>query len=307
MEAPEPAGRRRANALVGVGAALVAVFIWSGWIVDTRHAATASLSPATLALIRFAVPAAILFPAWRRVGLIPRGRLLPCFLCFLGSGASFAVAAGYAMQRVPVADAAPLLSGFTPLAATSLSFVCLGERPGRWRAIGAACIAFGALALIGGGATERDGIWPTQLLLILCACGWASYTLALPRTGMSAAAITGLVGVWSTLVLLPFGLPGVVGLIRDGGRGMLGQLVLIQGLGSGLLAMVAFAAAVGRLGAPRAAVFPGLVPATAAVLGIFFLAEWPDAVAWTGIMATGVGVVLANGIGAPDAGTRDRC
>lgn len=61
MEAPEPAGRRRANALVGVGAALVAVFIWSGWIVDTRHAATASLSPATLALIRFAVPAAILF------------------------------------------------------------------------------------------------------------------------------------------------------------------------------------------------------------------------------------------------------
>ncbi len=300
------AGHGWANGALGVGAALAAVLFWSGWIVDTRHAATADLSPATLALIRFAVPAVVLAPAWTRVGLVPRGRLLPCLLCFIGSGASFAVAGGYAMQRVPVADAAPLLSGFTPLAATILSFVCLGERPGRWRAIGAGCIAVGALALIGGGATERDGIWPAQLLLILCACGWATYTLALPRTGLGATAITGLVGVWSALVLLPFGLPEVVGLVAAGDWGVLGQLVLIQGLGSGLLAMVAFATAVGRLGALRAAVFPGLVPATAAVLGIFFLGEWPDVVAWVGILATGTGVVLANGIGAPDRGAREK-
>lgn len=33
-----------------------------------------------------------------------------------------------------------------------------------------------------------------------------------------------------------------------------------------------------------------------------FLDEWPDAVAWTGILATGIGVALANGSGGGAAG-----
>ncbi|MDQ0510320.1 DMT family transporter [Ancylobacter amanitiformis] len=282
--------------LVGIGAALLAVAIWGGWIVSTRHAVHGHLPPVTVGWLRFIVPAAMLAPAWLRIGLWPRKGLVPFLFCFFGSGVLFFLVVGNAMRFVPAADVGPLLPGTMPLVVAVISVVALRERLGLARALGFACIALGVLALGGRGVMfPQDGAWRGHLLLLCGATMWAGYTLAFRRTGMKATEIVGLIGLWSVIILTPFGLPGVVQAVSDGyGREVLVQLV-VQGVLSGVVALVAFGIAIQRLGSSRAAAFTGLVPALAALIAVPVLGEHPDAAAIAGVVATGFGVALASG------------
>ncbi|MFD2029737.1 hypothetical protein ACFSKM_04330 [Ancylobacter dichloromethanicus] len=60
------AGPSLTDRLVGAGCALLAVAIWGGWIVSTRHAVHGHLPPMTVGWLRFVVPAVVLAPAWIR-------------------------------------------------------------------------------------------------------------------------------------------------------------------------------------------------------------------------------------------------
>lgn len=282
--------------LIGAGCALLAIAIWGGWIVSTRHAVHGHLPPATIGWLRFVVPAVVLAPAWWRIGLWPKQGLRPFLLCFLGAGAFFFLDVATAMRFVPAADVGPLLPGTMPLIVAAISVLVFRERLGTARAIGFAAIALGVLTLGGRGLLyPQDGAWRGHALLLAGATMWAGYTLAFRRTGLKATETVGLVGLWSTVVLTPYGLPGVIDAVSSGyGREILIQLV-IQGLLSGVVALVAFGIAIERLGSSRAAAFTGLVPALAAVIAVPVLGEHPDTAAIIGVVATGVGVTLASG------------
>ncbi|WP_371347580.1 DMT family transporter [Ancylobacter sp. IITR112] len=282
--------------LVGAGCALLAIAIWGGWIVSTRHAVHGHLPPATIGWLRFIVPAVVLAPAWWRVGLWPKTAWRPFLLCFLGAGAFFFLDVATAMRFVPAADVGPLLPGTMPLIVAAISVLVFRERLGTARAIGFAAIALGVLTLGGRGLLyPQDGAWRGHALLLAGATMWAGYTLAFRRTGLKATETVGLIGLWSTVVLTPYGLPGVIDAVHSGyGREILFQL-LIQGLLSGVVALVAFGIAIERLGSSRAAAFTGLVPALAALIAVPVLGEHPDTAAIIGVVATGVGVTLASG------------
>lgn len=282
--------------LIGAGCALLAIAIWGGWIVSTRHAVHGHLPPATIGWLRFIVPAVVLAPAWWRIGLWPKRGLRPFLLCFLGAGAFFFLDVATAMRFVPAADVGPLLPGTMPLIVAAISVLVFREKLGTARAIGFAAIALGVVTLGGRGLLyPQDGAWRGHALLLAGATMWAGYTLAFRRTGLKATETVGLVGLWSTVILTPYGLPGVVDAVSGGyGREILIQL-LIQGLLSGVVALVAFGIAIERLGSSRAAAFTGLVPALAAVIAVPVLGEYPDTAAIIGVVATGVGVTLASG------------
>lgn len=289
----EPSFRDR---LIGMGCALLAVSIWGAWIVSTRHAVHGHLPPATVGWLRFVVPAVVLAPAWWRVGILPRSGLAPFMLCFLGAGGIFFLVVGNAMRFVPAADVGPLLPGTMPLIVAMISVVVFRERLGWVRATGFVCIALGVLTLGGRGLlAHEDGAWRGHALLLTGAAMWAGYTLAFRRTGMKPTEIVGLTGLWSIVILTPIGLPGVVEALRQGYAYEVLFQLLIQGLLSGVVALVAFGIAIERLGSSRAAAFTGLVPALAAVIAVFALDEHPDMAAIIGVMATGMGVALASG------------
>lgn len=282
--------------VVGAACALLAITIWGGWIVSTRHAVHGHLSPATVGWLRFVVPAIVLAPAWWQVGVIPRKGLKPFLVCFMGLGAFFFLIVGNAMRFVPAADVGPLLPGTMPLIVALVSVVFLHERLGWLRALGFAAIALGVLTLGGRGVLfPQDDAWRGHLLLVTGATLWAFSTVAFRRTGMKPTQIVGLAGLWSVVLLTPWGLPGVIGAVASGyGREVLFQL-LMQGLLSGVIALVAYGVAIERLGSSRAAAFTGLVPALAAMLAVPVLDEHPDTAAIIGVVATGIGVVLASG------------
>lgn len=285
---------RLADRLIGMGCALLAVSIWGAWIVSTRHAVHGNLPPFTVGWLRFVVPAIVLAPWWMKGPLWPKS--WPVVFCFLGSGGIFFIVVGNAMRFVPAADVGPLLPGTMPLIVALVSFFFLGEKLGRLRWVGFACIAAGVFTLGGRGLLNpQDGAWRGHLLLLTGAMMWAGYTLAFRRTGMSAPQLTGLIGLWSFILFTPLGLPGVIEAVNAGyGQEVLIQL-FIQGIGSGVVALVAFGIAIERLGSSRAAAFTGLVPALAAAIAIPMLGEHPDTAAVIGVVATGIGVALASG------------
>lgn len=282
--------------LVGAGCALLAVSIWGAWIVSTRHAVHGHLSPAAVGWLRFVVPAVVLAPAWLRIGIWPRHGLWPFIFCFIGAGGIFFLVVANAMRFIPAADVGPLLPGTMPLVVALISVIFLKERLGLSRAIGFACIALGVLTLGGRGLFfSEDGAWRGHLMVLSGAVMWAGYTLAFRRTGMRPTEIVGLTGVWSIIILTPFGLPDVISALNEGyGREVLFQL-LMQGALSGVIALVAFGVAIERLGSSRAAAFTGLVPALAAAIAVPMLDEHPDTAAVIGVIATGIGVTLASG------------
>lgn len=296
---PEPTLPIRRDTLVGIAAALLAVAVWAGWIVATRHAtATVALPAAWLAVLRFLPPAVLLAPVWLKHGLLPRGVSLWLVAAMVaGSGAPFFLVVAAGLARVPAAEAAVLLPGTMPLCVAILAALVLRERIGLLRALGFGLVAAG-VAAIGSAALAHGGFGhiAPRLVVLGGAVLWAVYTVAFRRSGLGALAATALVAVWSTLIALPLALTQGIAPLVEAGLAVVATQVLLQGIMSGLVAILAFSVAVKRLGASKAAALSSLTLAAATLLAIPVLGEIPSTAALAGIALTLAGVVLASGV-----------
>jgi drug/metabolite transporter (DMT)-like permease len=286
-----------AGRAAGVFAALVTVAVWTAWLVGTRHAtAHAGLGPAWLALLRYGVPALLLAPVWWRAGLLPKGvdrRLVAGMV--IGSGAPFFVVVAAALARAPAAEAGVLLPGTMPLFVALLAATVFGERIGRVRLAGFALIV-ASVAAIGGPALAAGTHEAAALALFpLGACLWAVFTLSFRRSGLAPLTATAVVAAWSTLLALPFALLAGFEGIAAVPIGVLAGQAVIQGITSGIIGVAAYAFAVGRIGASRAAAFSSLAPALAALAAIPVLGEIPTPLTLAGVGLAVAGVALASG------------
>lgn len=282
---------------LGIGAGLAASAIWGGALAVTRLGVSgeAPLGPADIAMLRFAGPALLLLPVLR--GAWPRLRRLPAWqplLLLAGGGAPFVLMAGSGLSIAGAAEAGALLPGTVPLC-VALVAALLGERFGAARVAGLAMIgAAVALVLLPAVADGADGRWPGYVLLLGAALLSAGYTIALRRSGIGPWEAAAFVSLGSMLLLAPGFLlvrePALLGAPLDSVLVQAG----FQGLASGILAPVAFAAAVRRLGSSRAAAFGSLSPAAACLGGFALLGEVPDALVLAAVLASAVGVVLVS-------------
>jgi drug/metabolite transporter (DMT)-like permease len=291
---PDPARRAR---LVGYAALLTTVAIWGAWIVLTREAVTHSLPPSAIALLRMIPPTILLAPAIWRAGIFARGRIVPLIFCVIGAGTPFMLLTATGMQYATSADFAALVPGTMPLFVALLSALLFKERLGWLRAFGFACCAAGVFAIAGRSLAEADaGTSFGHILLLLASLNYAGYILGFRHSGLTPIEATGIVAFWSLLMILPFGVPPVVEAVRVGHlHDILFQAVL-QGVLSGIVALVAFNMGIERLGASRGAAFVALVPVVATLFAIPILGEWPDLAAIVGVVTTSLGVLLASGI-----------
>jgi drug/metabolite transporter (DMT)-like permease len=283
------------NTVVGTAAALGAVSIWAGWIVATHHAVGGTLEPAAVGLLRFAIPALVFAPVLWRIGLKPKGISWPMLAALLGFAAPFFLVAGYAMQHAPAPDVAPLLSGAMPLI-VALVAMRLGETFALARKLGLVLIALGIVALVGFGALSGSGAWRGHLLLLTASSMWAVYTLAFKRSGLCAIEAAAIGSAWSTIILLPLGAPALVRVVANGHTVEVLMQATVQGLLSGVGAIVLYGVAITRLGATRGAALTALVPVLAALLSIPLLGQWPTLATALAIVATTTGVMLAAGV-----------
>jgi len=286
----------RMDRWIGAAAALATVSIWAFWIVGTRHAVATHFDVWGIGLLRYGLPALILAPVWLRMPLLPRELGPLTAVGLLGAGAPFFLAVATGMTFAPASDAGPLLPGTMPLFVAALSALVLHQRIGPVRAVGLALMVAG-VAAIGGHAVfeSTSGAWRGHLLFLSGALMWAIYTLAFRRSGLTALQGAALVSLWSTILLLPLGLPSLIGAVRAGLIGDLLVQTVVQGLLSGVISVILYGVAVRRLGAAPASAFAALVPGMAAGLAVPMLGEALSWATLAGIAASTAGVMLASG------------
>ncbi|WP_207540503.1 EamA family transporter [Sabulicella rubraurantiaca] len=279
----------------GIAAGLVAAAIWGGALAVTRFGVSGDtpLSPADIAMLRFAGPALLLLPVLRRAW--PRLRQVPLHLLalmLLGGGAPFVIVAGSGLGIAGAAEAGALLPGAMPICVAVFSRL-LGERISTAGLVGLAIIGASVAAVIlpslSVGADNRG---EGYALLLAAAALAAGYTIALRRSGLGPWEAASFVSAGSMLALGPpyaFVMePGLIAASWD----VIALQIGFQGMASGVLAPVAFATAVQRLGASKAAAFGSLTPGAACIGGFALLGEVPTAAAAMSIVATGLGIAL---------------
>lgn len=284
----------------GLAWGLLAAAIWASYTVLARLGVKEGLSPGDLTLLRFAPGALIMAPllwhwGWRDLAGIGWRRGLVLTL-LAGPGFSLLFMTGFSLA--PLAHGAVIAPAFQMLAGLALSAWLAHQRWTRESAIGAACVVLG-LAFMGGDSLMHQQSSTTllgDLLFALAGCCWGLFGALSRRWTVDPLRVTGVVVVLSFLLFAPLFL-----LLTDLGRlaaadpGMLVLQVVAQGLGAGLVAVLAFSRAVALLGSARAAFFGALVPGAASLLAIPVLGEVPSLLQVLGIAAVVGGLLVAFG------------
>ena len=286
--------------LAGLLWGLLAAAIWASYSVLARLAVKSGLSPADLTLLRFAPGALLMAPllwhwGWRDLAGIGwrRGTVLALLA---GPGFSLLFMTGFSLA--PLAHGAVIAPACQMLAGLGLSAWLAHQGLTRESALGAGFVVLG-LAFMGSDSLLHSGGGPTLLgdaLFAAAGCCWGLFGALSRRWMVDPLRVTAVVVVLAFVMFAPgYLLLADLQRLAAAGPGMLALQVLAQGLGAGLVAVLAYSRAAALLGPGRAAFFGALVPGAASLLAIPVLGEVPTGLQVAGILAVVVGLLLAFG------------
>ena len=280
---------------------LLAAVIWASYTVLARLAVKAGLSPGDLTLLRFAPGALLMAPllwrwGWRDLGGIgwQRGLVLTVLA---GPGFSLLFMTGFSLA--PLTHGAVIAPACQMLAGLGLSAWLAHQGWTRESAFGAAFVVLGLAFMGGDSLLQREGglTLVGDLLFATAGCCWGLFGALSRRWQVDPLRVTAVVVVLSFLLFAPpFLASADLSRLAGAGVGMLTLQVVAQGLGAGLVAVLAFSRAVALLGSARAAFFGAMVPGAASLLAIPVLGEVPTALQWLGIVAVVSGLLIAFGV-----------
>lgn len=284
----------------GLAWGLLAAAIWASYSVLARLAVKAGLSPGDLTLLRFAPGALIMLPfvfrwGWRDLAGIGwrRGLVLTVLA---GPGFSLLFMTGFTLA--PLAHGAVVAPAFQMLTGLTLAALIAHQQWTRETAIGAAGVLVGLACIGGDSLLHGEGRMTLLGDALFAAAGtcWGLFGALSRRWQVDPLRVTGVVVVLSFAMVAPgFVLLADWQRLASAGPGMLALQVLAQGLGAGLVAVLAFSRAAALLGSGRAAFFGAMVPGAAALLAIPVLGEVPSLLQVLGIVAVVAGLLVAFG------------
>ena len=297
-----PSGRAvlSSPAAKGIGLGLAAAAIWGSYLAMAKAGVSAGLTAGDIAFIRYSVAGAIMTPwllangirscggvGWRRAAILS---LLvgPLFILIGVGGYSFA----------PLAHGAVMQPAALTILSLALAALVLKEPLTLARLVGVAGMLAGLATIAGPGLWEGDALTPIGDAMFLVAGGmWAIFTLLTKLWKVGPLQATAAVSVLSAAVYAP-GYIAFVGLDRllAASPAMLGAQALVQGLLSGVVAVIAFTKAAALLGTARAAVFPAMVPAVAIQLGVPIAGEIPTLLQLAGVGIVTLSLLIALGV-----------
>ncbi len=294
---PDGVGRSQtAKTLAGCALALLAVAIWSGWLVVTRLAVTSTLTAEDLAALRFGSSALILLPVvWRRGFALDRLGWRGLVLMVVCAGVPYVLLASHGLTLATAGEAGVLIPGTIPLFVALLAAFTLRERLGWVARIGLGLIVAGIAVIVVPALLQAVG-WQLAgyAICLVSSILWAAYTIEARRAGVDALHATAIIMVISGVLFLPiyFLLPGQR--LWEASATEFWLQLLYQGPLTGIVALLVYTQAVAMLGATRASSFTALLPLSAMLLAIPVVGEWPDLRTAIGAVSAAMGVLLAT-------------
>lgn len=281
---------------IGLACGVAAALFWASGLVAARHGIAIGLTPADMALHRFAWAGLVLLPIVVRSGLGDlggvgwgRGAMLTLLV-----GPPFAMLSYAGFLFVPLAHGGLLQPSSAAVFGIVLATLVLKEFLPATRVIGAAVIIAG-LMLIGGEAFATFGF--SGIVGDLCFVGaglaWAVFSTLLRQwrfPPIRAATIISVLSIaYAPVHWALFGF----GTIIAAGFWENALQVVAQGVFSGPLGILLYSRAVSLIGSSRASVFPALVPALVPLVGYIALGEVPTFVQLGGLAIVGIGLRYA--------------
>jgi drug/metabolite transporter (DMT)-like permease len=286
----------RARRTTGFVAALFAISIWAGWIPVTRLGVVTRLRPEDVAALRFAISGLVLAPVlllhWREIPWRRASLLLPLLA---GAGVPYQLLFGHGLAIANSGQAAVLGPGLVSSLVALLAAAFLGEHLRRAQVLGLLVTLAGVAGVIGrdlfGGRAHLAGYG----LIVAGAASWAAYTVASRALGLRPIVNAAAVAVVNGAIFVPI-------YLATGGAERLAALPaadlwlqgIYQGVATAVLALIAFAVAVERLGAATAASVTPLTPVLATLYGWLLLGDRVDAATALGLGAVAAGVLIVN-------------
>lgn len=297
---PAPHATADRGHLTGLAWGLLAAVIWAGYSVLARLGVKAGLSPAEMSLLRFAPGALLTLPllwrwGWRDLAGIGwrRGLVLAALA---GPGFSLLFMSGFTLA--PLAHGAVIAPACQMLAGLGLSAALKQQALTRESLWGAAFVLLGLLCMGGDSLLhgQGGGTLLGDLLFALAGFCWGLFGTLSRQWQVEPLRVTVVVVVLSFLMFTPpFLVLGEWRGLAEVGLGFVALQAVAQGLGAGLVAMLAYSRAAALLGAGRAAFFGALVPGAASLLAVPVLGEVPSALQVAGIVAVVLGLLTAFG------------
>lgn len=287
-----PRGRLVRGVLIGLSAALT----WAIYNIGVDIGRAEGFTSADLAILRYAVAAAMLTPLLiLRKGGAPTGltlrRVIPLSIA-IGPPFAFIFNTGYGLA--PLAHAVVISPGVTMLVANFLPVLLDRARLPMHRKAGIAVLMLGLIAI----AADRPASATADADLILgdlCFVGsgtlWGVFTYLLGRWRLPAVETTGAVSLMAAISFLPLYL--LLFEPADLPLSLWVEQAFYQGVLGGCLAIVAFAATISLIGSGLAALFPALVPPLAVLLAIPITGQWPNGAQILGVAVATAGLILS--------------
>ena len=281
------------NLALGLASAIGVIFIWSGFMVFSRAGVTGGLTAYDLAALRFIIAGGLVVPFiydwWPK--RLPLGA--QAVMALSGPGAIYTLLMYSGLSAAPAAYAGVFANGSLPIFTTRIVFLLSGDRPGWRQCVAIAAIVFGGV-LVGYPGLTTGG---SNLLLGIAIFLLASAILSIYIVGIKYWQVTpyealALINIPNALVFLPIWMLFLPSTLADANSFTVAFQALFQGLGPGFLAVILFAIATISLGTTATAGFSASVPASAALLAMPVLSEFPTPIEWAGIVIVTFGLAL---------------
>ncbi len=300
---------------VGLAAAVVTVLIWTSFILIARASADPArgglLTPFDIAFCRIVGASLILLPwgAWlvqqdrargklgaSWLGLSPLPARITVSVGFFG-GLLYALLAYSGFVYAPALHASVLMPGSLPLWTALLALWLLGDRITPLRALGLGLIVLGDL-LVGGlsllHAFDGGQVWQGDVLFMVAAMCWATYSVLARHHGLNAVRATIAITTFAFVTYVPtysvLVLSGAVSghVFTAPWRDVLFQAAF-QGWGSVVISGITFTQMIRHFGPVRSTMITALVPGLSALGAVWLLGE---PLRWN--LAVGLALVTAG-------------
>ncbi len=283
--------------VLGITAALLTVTIWAGYLASSRAGITSGLSGMDIAFIRISVSGLIMAPFAlyqlfnKRINF--RWIHICVLTCLIGPPFVFISAGGYAYT--PLAHGAIITPAFFTIGGLIFARYLLNDTVSNQAKIGVGLIFTGLLLVAGAAFFEFSPIFLIgDIMFVIGGLMWALTASLQKKWNLQPMDIASFVSVLGAVVFIPYYLAThSLEPINNLSSEMLWFLIIVQGVLSGVVALIAFTKAVVLLGAARASLFPTLVPAIAILIGIPITGEIPDNFQWAGLCIVTTGLVIA--------------
>lgn len=294
-QAPQPVD---ANFLPGVAVGLVAASIGALYTVFARWGVAHGLAAQDMTVLRFGVAGLVMLPvlwlALRRdaQGLLKRWRVW--LAVSLLAGPPFGLLMFGALQWAPASHAAVFPFTAMSVMGTLMAVAFLGDRLTARKLLGISVVVAGLVVLSG---VSLASLTPRALLgdLMFVAAGtlWAGFGIVSRKYQLPPLLATAVVSFFALVTYVPayFALVGTDRLFAAAPH-VLAVEVVVQGLIAGAGTLYTYSRMVALLGPARAAVFPALAPAIAALLAWPVLGHVPTGVELLGMLLAMAGLVI---------------